>query len=679
MIPKIVHYCWISDEGNMSEDIKKCVESWHKYLPDYKFINWNDSNFDWGICEFTKHCRENNLYAYCSDYIRMWALYNYGGFYLDSDVMVYRSFDELLNLKRVLSNECMCTSNFIETAIMGCEPGDKVFGEVVDWYNNCKEKWTKSEFIVSPDVFTSVVGLNHVIKYDLLIEDIKGGDDTVVELLDSSKYFIESGDSAFAQHHFKGGWCSITLNDCLHYGDFKIFLCAHKPIQNYIPINDKYVIIDVSGTVKDTFHEVIDISQDEFVKEHNVCYSEGCAMRYLYNHPEIIPDYICFGHYRRYFSFLANREAKIPEIIDTFGAIIKRPFDHSITERKTNMGGMYYDHQPEDVHGFIESVREAAPEYWNTFMELLDDHFQYACNCFAMKKEHFLEMCEMCFRVLDHFDKKMGYKNNRDVFVSMINASHKRHLRFGINWQSRLQGFWLEWLTDLYYRQKFGVNKCLKLESNFIEVKENNMIPRIIHYCWFGKGEKTKEIECIESWKKRCPDWNIIEWNEDNFNVNDFEYTKKAYDEKCWTKVSNFVRFWALYNYGGVYLDTDVMLFNRMTPLLRNECFFGLEYHKKYPFYADDFRSTLFGTAIIGSVEKHETIGRILEYYKTKEFTDLERTPESNCNLLITNLFKDDILNNCTVYSANVLYPNVETDISYTKHLKFDSWAKDRI
>jgi mannosyltransferase OCH1-like enzyme len=285
----------------------------------------------------------------------------------------------------------------------------------------------------------------------------------------------------------------------------------------------------------------------------------------------------------------------------------------------------------------------------------------------------------MCFRVLDHFDKRMGYKNNRDVFVSMLSASHKRHLRFGINWQSRLQGFLLEWLTDLYYRQKFGVDKCLKIESDFIKLNNNNMIPRIIHYCWFGDGEKTRELECIESWKKHCPDWQFVEWNETNFNVNDFEYTKNAYRERCWTKVANFVRFWALYNYGGIYLDTDVMVLNRLTDLLKNECFFGLEYNKKYPFYENDFKATLFGTAIIGCVEKHETIGRILEHYKTKEFNYFERTEESNSDILITNLFKDDILNNCTVYGINVLYPNIETNISYTKHLKFDSWKKDRI
>ena len=145
MIPKIIQYCWISGEDNMPPDIKKCVESWHKHLPDYQFINWNDSNFDWNKNSFTKHCRENNLFAFCSDYIRYWAIYNYGGFYLDTDVMVYKSFDELLKLKRVITREVLFKkNNYLESAIMGGEKGDSAFGDIVDWYDNCQENGTNN-------------------------------------------------------------------------------------------------------------------------------------------------------------------------------------------------------------------------------------------------------------------------------------------------------------------------------------------------------------------------------------------------------------------------------------------------------------------------------------------------------------------------------------------------------
>lgn len=189
----------------------------------------------------------------------------------------------------------------------------------------------------------------------------------------------------------------------------------------------------------------------------------------------------------------------------------------------------------------------------------------------------------------------------------------------------------------------------------------------------------TRELECIKTWCKHCSDFEIKEWNETNFDVNRYEYTKEACENKCWSKVSNFVRIWALYHYGGIYLDTDINVLKPLTPLLDNECFFGIEYNKKYPFYDEDFNTTLFGTAVIGCDKNHTTIGNILDYYKTKKFTSFERTPESNNVMLITNLFKKDILNNCTIYSKNILYPDWPTSSSYTHHLKFDSWKKDRI
>ena len=144
MIPKIIHYCWISGEENMPDDIKQCISSWHKYLPDYQFINWNDSNFDWNICEFTKYNREQNNYAFCSDYIRFWALYNYGGIYLDTDVLVNKSFDKLLNLNRIITSEIAYTqNNYLEAALMGFHKGDEILKDCLDYYHT-NPKFTKT-------------------------------------------------------------------------------------------------------------------------------------------------------------------------------------------------------------------------------------------------------------------------------------------------------------------------------------------------------------------------------------------------------------------------------------------------------------------------------------------------------------------------------------------------------
>ena len=482
MIPKIIHYCWISGEDNMPADIKKCIESWHIHLPDYQFINWNDSNFDWNICEFTKYCRENNFYAFCADYVRFWAIYNYGGFYLDTDVTVYKSFDELLKLKRVIAPESMYPyTTHYDAGIIGGRKGDVIFKDCIDWYHNNKQKFDpKGYYVISPFVMDICWKDKYTIAH---IPTINDEIPNTISLLDCTKYFRSGSNLCFARHNFKGEWCKRYNHlDCFDIDNYKIFLCAHKPITNHIPKDNHYVLLDTTGKVNnsfnDNFHEIIDISKDEFTKSHNVCYSEGCAIRWLWKHPEVIPDYICFGHYRRYFlDFCEGNEIFITRAIQQQGAIIKKPFNHTLLtfREATNKGAMYYDHQKDDTDAFIQSVKEAAPEYWNTFQELLNDHFQYACNCFAMKKEHFLEMCEMCFRVLDYFDEKMHYKNNEDVFIKMVKNAHTTHLRFGINWQSRLEGFWLEWLTELYYRQKFGVNNCYKSEAG-IKCIENHKI-----------------------------------------------------------------------------------------------------------------------------------------------------------------------------------------------------------
>ena len=87
------------------------------------------------------------------------------------------------------------------------------------------------------------------------------------------------------------------------------------------------------------------------------------------------------------------------------------------------------------------------------------------------------------------------------------------------------------------------------------------MIPKKIHYCWFGRNEKPKAVQkCIASWKKYCPDYEIIEWNEDNFDVQQNPYIKYCYDNKKWAFLSDLVRLLVVCEHGGIYFDTDVEL-----------------------------------------------------------------------------------------------------------------------
>lgn len=138
------------------------------------------------------------------------------------------------------------------------------------------------------------------------------------------------------------------------------------------------------------------------------------------------------------------------------------------------------------------------------------------------------------------------------------------------------------------------------------------MIPKIIHYCWFGNNKKSKEVrKYINTWKKFNPDYKIIEWNEENFDIRINKFVREAYERKKFAFVSDYVRLYALYNYGGVYMDVDV------------ECI------KKFDFNKDDNLITSFElekivmTGVIIASKNQRIIQELLESYNTMSFSDV--------------------------------------------------------
>ena len=104
------------------------------------------------------------------------------------------------------------------------------------------------------------------------------------------------------------------------------------------------------------------------------------------------------------------------------------------------------------------------------------------------------------------------------------------------------------------------------------------MIPKKIHYCWFGKNPLPADVKkCIESWKKYCPDYEIIEWNESNFDITQNPFMKAAYENKAWAFVSDYARLKVVYDNGGIYLDTDVELLKSLDSLLENPCYLAIQ------------------------------------------------------------------------------------------------------
>lgn len=130
MIPKIIHYCWFGSAGQSSL-IKKCIASWHKYLPDYEFVLWNETNFDLSRYPFAQQAYDCHKYAFVADVARLHALSEYGGIYLDTDVELLRSFDNLLALKAFLGFE---QEGVIQTGVIGAEPHHPVIEEMLGYY-----------------------------------------------------------------------------------------------------------------------------------------------------------------------------------------------------------------------------------------------------------------------------------------------------------------------------------------------------------------------------------------------------------------------------------------------------------------------------------------------------------------------------------------------------------------
>lgn len=178
------------------------------------------------------------------------------------------------------------------------------------------------------------------------------------------------------------------------------------------------------------------------------------------------------------------------------------------------------------------------------------------------------------------------------------------------------------------------------------------MIPKIIHYCWFGRGKYPALInKCIESWQKHLPEFEIVFWNEDNFDFDQYPFARQALENKKYAFVSDVCRLSVLKQFGGVYLDTDVEILENLDNFLHHEAFSGFEDNNSVP------------TGIMASIKDGEWVSDMLEYYENRDFIKSDGEMDMTTNVsIITDMMKIKglILNNSFQIIPNYIafYPS---------------------
>lgn len=190
------------------------------------------------------------------------------------------------------------------------------------------------------------------------------------------------------------------------------------------------------------------------------------------------------------------------------------------------------------------------------------------------------------------------------------------------------------------------------------------MIPHIIHLCWFGKGEYPKLTKmCIKSWKKYLPNYKIMIWNEDSFDVDSNEYTRVAYQKKKWAFISDYVRLYALEKYGGVYMDTDLEVIRDFSELL-----------KKHDFVSSTLEGGLITAGFIAASSHHPYITTLKEKYDSGYFRRADGSIEFCMNpVLFTRIAKEmygfKISNAGFMGQKNFMIYSIEYFMPYRKSL----------
>ena len=243
MIPKIIHLCWLSGDP-YPEKIAYCIDSMKKYLPDYEIMIWDTKRFDLESSIWCKEAFENKKYAFAADYIRCYSLYHYGGIYLDSDVEVLKSFNDLLDLPYFIGKE---QKAHLEPAIMGAEKGWVIMKDMLDYYKD--RHFIKSDgtydMKTMPDIMDEL--LSHKLNYKVINSKNEFDDKNGILSVFTAEYFspkysnnpnIRTTKNTYTIHHFEATWYPVgkkmfrVITKYFGYKTARFFSILYKKVFN---------------------------------------------------------------------------------------------------------------------------------------------------------------------------------------------------------------------------------------------------------------------------------------------------------------------------------------------------------------------------------------------------------------------------------------------------------------
>jgi hypothetical protein len=210
-IPKIIHYCWFGGKDK-PDIVKKCINSWRSILVDYEIIEWNEDNFDININKFARQAYDAGKFAFVSDYVRVFALYNHGGIYLDTDVEVLKPLDRFLKHESFWGFE---EKNYIATSTIGARKGNSLIRRFMDTYNNRSFILENGE----QDTLTNVAVVTEIlkeigVKMDGMYQELKGVGTFYPQSYFSPFDYINCiyrlTENSFTVHHFYKSWLPVS-------------------------------------------------------------------------------------------------------------------------------------------------------------------------------------------------------------------------------------------------------------------------------------------------------------------------------------------------------------------------------------------------------------------------------------------------------------------------------------